>query len=727
MPPKRIKSKKRAVLITLSVLFGLLVMAMWLLPMIYGKQIETALKEKIVELSGGHYHAEMQDFRLNLFTNSVTASKFELIEDTTKGNRNSLGVYLQAEEIKFSGLNFWKIIFNRTFQLNRIKVQNGKSVFTWHPDRKEQKNLIEKKGGIEHIVLKRVSFINMRVEFINDQKQSTIYSGTTDLKFEGICINRYGFPTVKSLVAGFSNSRFYFDKKYIDLDTTYFEYRHAQLHTRLRNVVFSHETQHILKIFPGSTVQYNFNAKEVGILIKDLSQLESIAKTETKNLFITQIKVERPQLTLYRDTLPPSDSNAVVKTIFPLFVQRLGINDGTFIVNDKSSHRNRIIADGIDMDIRELRPSPEHYLIPFKATLFEIQSDSILYFHKNSLQLTRLINLSLSTDDSLLKCSRLVMSSMVPEDSFFRAKKYQCDLPFVEINEFSLNGIDGDLLLERKYLSAEVASVQRCYLRTIRNKNYDYEPGKKVLMPQDQILGIDAPFYLKKVIIQSGKIDYFEIPDNGNSRGNLWIDKIKIEGSNITNDSSLLNLNDTMEIVMEGYLYSQGLIQVLAIIPLIDETRGHYVYGKIGPFDPGNLNRITENCAQMKIQKGVIHGGEFEFYADKTESNGKLNLLFNKLKMKILTREGNRLTGDNIRSLIANLFITRNNPEKGKEPVIGAIYWRRDSSRWITNYWWKSLFSGINNIVMARRAQLKVLEKNFLELKKNRVKFNNNQ
>lgn len=725
MSPKR--SRKKSFLVVIITLLGFIAMLMWLFPLVYGARLEQSLKNKIHEMTGGHYQVHLENFQLNLFTNTISANQFELVEDTLSTNRNALGIYLKAEKVRFSGLNIWKLIFNQTFQLNRIKVENGSANFTWNPEQKEQRNLIEKKGGIEHIILKKVSFLNMKVEFFNRKKQSAIYSGTTNLKFEQIRINRFGFPTMGSLDATFSNSRIYFNEKFFELDTTHFEYRHAQLHTRLRNVEFSHETQHMLKIFPGSTVQYMFNAKEISIRIKDLNQIESIAKTETKNLSISQIKVELPLLKIFKDTIKINDTSKVVKTVFPLYVQRLSVNDGKLMVIEKGSNKDRIISDGIDMDVRELKPSPENYLIPFHADLFEIQTDSILYYHKNELQLTRIININLSTDDSLLKCSRLTMQAIVPEDTFFKRKQYQCDLPYVDLNEFTLNGIDGDLLLEKKYLSAHTANAQRCYLRTTRNKNYEYEQGKKVPMPQDQILDMDAPFHLKKVIIQSGKIDYFEIPSNGNPRGNLWIDKIKVEGRNITNDSSLLSVNDTMEVSMEGYIYSQGLIQVLAIIPLLDKTRGHFVYGKIGPFDPGNLNRITENCAQMKIQKGVIHGGEFEFYADKTESNGKLHLLFNKLKMKILTREGNRLTGDNIRSLIANLFITRNNPEKGKDPVVGAIYWKRDSSRWITNYWWKSLFSGINNIVMARRAQLKVLEKNFMELKKNRPDFKKKQ
>jgi hypothetical protein len=699
--------------------------AMWLIPMIYKDRIEANIKARVSEITGGNYKVNMNDFKINLFTNTISATDFEMVMDTAVFHKtgNSLGVNIAVEKISFSGINFWKLMFNQTFQLNNIKISNGYARFNWNPDRKKQNNLIEKKGGIEHIILKKIKLENVRIDFYNEKKQTDIYSGIADMDFSTLKIDRQGFPTVKALHAGFSESKFFFGDQYFSLDTTYFDYDHASLNIKIRDFSFSDETQHMLKIFPGSKVKFNFTAQVLSFVFRDLAQIESLAKNETKSLSISHLKVEKPVLTFYRDTLRDNDSSKVYKKIFPLFVNRMNVNDGQFIIIDKVSNKTRLVSDGIDLDIRELQPSPSNYIIPFRASVFEIQSDSILYYHKNEMQVTKLLKISLSTEDSLLKCEKLVFGVTKTEEEFFRIKEYQCDLPYLELWNFTLNGIDGDGILERKYLSAREASANKFYLRTTRDKNYPYRPGKITPMPQDQILGIESPFYLKKVSVTGGKIDYFEIPNNGNDRGNLWIDKIMIKGENITNDSTLLAQNDTMAITMEGYIYSTGLIQVFANMPLTDPQKRHYVYGKIGLFDPANLNRITMNCAQIKIQKGTIKSGEFEFFADKDESNGELNLFFEKLKMKILTRQGDRLKGDNIKSLIASLFITHNNPEKGQDPIIGAIHWKRDQSRWITSYWWKSLFSGINSIVMSRSAELKMLERNFAKLKKQRPIF----
>lgn len=703
----------------------LLAVVMWLVPLLYKAQIEAQVKSKISEMTGGNYQVKMKDFNINLFTSTISANEFELVMDTTVFNRtgNALGVNVSVKNISFSGVNFWKLIFNNTFQLNKVKISNGHARFNWNPDRKKQKNLIDKKGGIEHIILKKVVLENVDIDFYNEKKRTTIYSGNADLRFSMIRIDKQGFPTVKALHAQFNESKFYFGTQFFSLDTTYFEYDHATLSIRTIDLHFSNETQHMLKILPGSKVKYSFKTEELSLIFRDLSQIESLAKNEVKTLLVYQLKMEKPLLTFYRDTLKPDDSLKLYKKVFPLFVNRMQVNDGKFIIIDQVSNQTRLISEGIDLDIRQLEPSPVNYVIPYRALVFEVQSDSILYYHKNEMQVTKLLKISLSTDDSLLKCERLVVNVTKSEEEFFRIKQYQCDMPYVDVSNFTLNGIDGDRILERKYLYAREAHATKFYLRTTRDKNYPYRPGKITQMPQDQILGIETPFYIEKVSVTGGKIDYFEIPSNGNSRGNLWIDKISIMAKNITNDTSLLANNDTMDITMEGYIYSSGLLQVFAAMPLTDPMKRHYVYGKIGLFDPSNLNRITMNCAQIKIQKGTIHSGEFEFFADKSESNGELNLFFEKLKMKILTRDGDRLKGDNIKSLIASLFITHNNPEKGREPIIGAIHWKRDESRWITNYWWKSLFSGINSIVMSRSAQLKALERNFGKLKKQRPVF----
>ena len=698
---------------------------MYVVPILYKSRIEQEIKDKISEMTGGNYRVVFKDFKMNLFTNTISATEFHLVMDSTvfKKNGNSMGVNVYAQNISFTGVNFWKLAFNKTFQLNKIKMSNGFVKFNWNPDRKKQKNLVDKRGGLEHIILKKILLENVAIDFYNEKKQTIIYSGNANLNFSTLRIDKQGLPTVSALSAQFSQSKFFFGDQFFSLDTTYFEYDHAVLSIRLVDLDFSDETQHMLKIFPGSKVKYVFKAKELSMIFKDLSQVESLAKNEVKSLSIYQLKIEQPLLVFYRDTLKPKDSLKVYRKNFPLYVSKMKVNDGKFIIIDKMSNKTRLISDGIDLDIHQLEPSPPKYIIPYRASVFEFQSDSILYFHKNEMQVTKLLNISLATEDSLLKCKRLVVSITKSQEEFFRIKEYQCDLPYVDISDFTLNGIDGDLLLEKKYLYAEEAKATKFYLRTTRNKNYPYRPGKITPMPQDQIMGIESLFYLKKVSVINGKIDYFEIPANGNPPGNLWIDKIKISAENITNDSSLLSINDTMQITMEGYIYSQGLIQVFANMPILDPQKKHYVYGKIGLFDPSNLNRITINCAQMKIQKGTIRSGEFEFIADKKQSIGKLNLIFDKLKMKILKRDGDRLKGDNIKSIIANLYITRNNPEKGKEPIIGAIHWDRDASRWITNYWWKSLFSGINNIVMSRRAELKALERDFGQLKRKRPVF----
>jgi len=716
----RRKSGKRLFII-LAVFLICLAGAMFILPMVFKQKIELAIEQKINEMTGGNYKANMTDLKINLFTNSVVASNFEMKMDTAAFRKNggALGLDLQVEEIKFRGVNFWKLLFSNTFQLNNVKISKGRVYCTWNPDRKQQqRNIIEKKGGVEHVLIKNISLDDMQLDFYNENKKAIIYTGVADINLTGLQINKVGFPTVRTLDAEFSKSEFYTGSEYFPMGTTRFSYHNASVGIKIIDFKFTDKSQHQLKIFPGSSVKYNFQAEELSLFFKDLTQVQALANNETPLLSVTKINVIRPILTFYKDTLKTNDSIEVSKKTFPFFVNQLNLVNGKFVMVDKASNKLRIICNGINLDLFQLKPSPADYVIPYRAAGFNLDIDSIKYYHKNEIQQTKLVKLNLSTDDSVLTCEKLFFKTTVPQNDFFTIKEYQCDLPYVEMTDFSLKGIDGDLILEKNYFSAREARASFVYFKSIRDKHYPYEPNKIVMMPQDQIMGIETPFYLKKVIIENGKIDYIEIPSNSVGSGKLWIDKIKLNAENLTNDRSLLAKNDTMHITMEGYLYSVGLIQIFANMPLTDPQKRHYVYGKIGSFDPSVINHITVNCAQIKISKCNIESGEFEFFADSKESIGTMDLRFQKLRMKILTKDGNRLKGDNLKSLVASLFITHNNPEPGKDPIIGEIHWNRDKSRWITNYWWKSLFSGINGIVMSRSAQLKTLERNFQQLKK---------
>ena len=161
-------------------------------------------------------------------------------------NGNSLGLNVSVQNISFSGINFWKVLFNKTLQINNLKISNGFAKFNWNPDRKNQRNIIDKKGGMEHVILNNVLLKNVDISFYNEKKQTTIYSGNATLDFNNLKIDKQGFPTVRTLHAQFNESKFYFGNQSFSLDTTYFEYDHATLNIRVVDLNFSDETQHML-------------------------------------------------------------------------------------------------------------------------------------------------------------------------------------------------------------------------------------------------------------------------------------------------------------------------------------------------------------------------------------------------------------------------------------------------------------------------------------------------
>lgn len=709
------KLKKWLKGIAISIL--IVVVILFSIPFILKEKIEKYLQEQIQFASKGIYILKMNDFNFNLLTNTIEANNFSLVADTSKiDNRSKVIVEINSEHITIDGFSYLKFLLKKSIEFDEINFKNGNVNINFHPNYSSNKS-----SNISRIVFHKIKFINGNFSFYNSKEKRMVYTGKGDLEIKKMFLNKGSMPTVLEFDTKLTTSKFNIKNKLFSIHSSQISLIDEILTISLFDFTLEEETRELLKLFPKSKVKFNFKTKELTISFSRIDQVEKIIKNDIKSLRINELKLIKPELTFYKDSIKSRDSIVKKPSIFPLFIKSLVIKNGIFQIVETKNNTKRLESFGINCNLSLIEPSPQYYAFPYRAENIKINIDSLNFYHKNGVQRSDFYAISLNTDDSTLSCKKWQFKATIPEKNYFDTMKFQTDYPNISVHGIKLNRVDAEYLLERKYLHVQSALVQNFSMNMTRNKNYPYKIGKVVKMPQEQIKGLEYPFYISEVVIKNGQINYFEIPKNGSEKGHLWLDRVQVKLFNFSNDSSVLSYDDTLQVEMEAYFYNQGLIQVYANMPMNDPTKKHYVYGKIGTFDPTNLNKILINAAKMKVQKGTINGGEFEFIADEKKSIGQLNLLFKKLKFKVMTEENGKMKSDNLKSMIANLFITRNNPvQPGQEPIIGAIEFNRDQSRWIINYWWKSLFSGINNIVMARRAELKALQRDFARLQQSR-------
>ena len=119
--------------------------------------------------------------------------------------------------------------------------------------------------------------------------------------------------------------------------------------------------------------------------------------------------------------------------------------------------------------------------------------------------------------------------------------------------------------------------------------------------------------------------------------------------------------------------------------------------GTIAGMDAKAINPILEKTAFINIASGDIDGIKFNIIADSKKAKGEMVMLYNGLDLVLL----NKRTGDStalkerIISYIINKKVMNSNPLPGEEVRTGIIDFERDPEKFIFNYWFKSLLSGM--------------------------------
>ncbi len=123
--------------------------------------------------------------------------------------------------------------------------------------------------------------------------------------------------------------------------------------------------------------------------------------------------------------------------------------------------------------------------------------------------------------------------------------------------------------------------------------------------------------------------------------------------------------------------------------------------GVLGTMPMEPFNSLFRSSASADINSGTIHELKFAFTYNNDRSKGNMNFEYEDLKVSLFDPKG----GDTkkVKTFLLNTFIVNDqNPDKNGNLKQGEIAFDRDKNKSIFNYWWKSVMSGIKDVVAGR-------------------------
>lgn len=691
--------------ISILVSIGLLIISMILLQFVFYNQVADRLKQ-VIE-GNEDITILVGDVNYNVFTGDVSLT--QVIARDTSGFFS-----ISCDSMQIKGINPIPLIFKQQLNIQQLLLVNGNIEI--HQDKKKP----TLKNGKSRWIAEKGTIKNFHIIIINNHQSAARFKLKT---FQAKKINSGSSQLlpINSADAIISDILIIREDNFFSLDSVYVQLKEGLSSVQFNKVDILSFTQFFGK--RNDTVispvkEFLVDKIQIGVPVYYFKYL-TVKKIPTIELPFLRADGLQVHFQKHSEAGETKSSAALKSIPFDFNVNELKIQNGKIKVSQDSLIRLDFQLK--HLKARNLRLDTAYKTYPVIADAVDVSLNNIYYGFDDQLYQLSIDQLIYTTGKNRIQADNLKIESPLDAEAYFKQKKFQTDMPSLAISAIMFEGLDISSFLNKNQFVFRKVWADTLELKMTRDKNYPYDLKKFPPMIQDQILKLPFIFSVDTVSIHHGDITYYEIPQGSTleDAGMFQFTSASLNMYQCTNDTNKLQHNDTLMIHFRGKLYGQGVLNVFVDIPLLSKSYWHRVYGTIGKFNAREFNRITVPAVGVKL-KGTVNGGEFYFEANNEASTGNVELLFEKLKVSVLTQPGNAAKSqtDLLKSLVANVFMVHDNPEPGKEVMVGKVYFKRNKNRWMINFWWKSLLQGVRSIVFAKEVQLREMSASFNEYKK---------
>jgi hypothetical protein len=289
---------------------------------------------------------------------------------------------------------------------------------------------------------------------------------------------------------------------------------------------------------------------------------------------------------------------------------------------------------------------------------------------------------------------------------FGRKRGYQVDrfegiIPYVNLYGLNILRTDDTLGIAVQKMTTQL------HLTAYRDKRVPFKNGYKKL-PIEQINSFPFGLKIDSVILNKSYVKYEEFAEEADSSGYVFFTDLYATIRDVYNRPSA---NHKMVLVAEGSFMGKSVVHLDATFPTNPKLR-HEVRGSISGVDIKELNPIMEPVLGVKAEGGSMEKIRFYFTGNSLHADGNIQFDSRDLKIvsyrdkpkkgffqKLFDTDDDKVQKAGLKTFIINHLILRKERNKNQpfESRTGTIDFDRNTSKYIFNYWWKAVGSGVKS------------------------------
>ncbi len=688
--------------IALISLIGL-VLLFFFLPFLLQGHVKKEIKKIVADESKGAYSLHWEKFKVNLFGGGVKLYNFELKPDFDKieSLEQSAGVDITGRMLSIKGFSYFHFFINKRFSIRKVELYDAHVDFVII-DTKDKKK--EPATDSPDFRIHNIKSHNVSYRVLNQKENYTIVeSQNFSIDVQNFTLNNFNQVSVDQGNLFFNNLQIGSNKGNFSLDSLHITIKGESvlIETGFINLIDLIEdlSGPKLKIFKDSVL--DISMQNFKIFVKDYWDIFAIIdEFPNSHAEIDSIVLVKPRV-VYRpeNALKEGDQSLVNplsnKEFLKFNIKGLLLQNGKFesMGNNDSRYRSSLV-DSIFIKVNHFRPAPQSFDFPFIFDELEFKTGPVIYNSHDSLSSLTAKAAFLSSKYKTFELFGFEYRENLPEKEFFKKAGSQTDLPNIKAKEVRIDNFQYKRFLKNSELVAQRVLMRSPILTFTRDKNYPFKGSYKDL-PNVQIVKIPIQFYVKEIEMDDGMVSYFEIPKGKQVKAMVWMNQTFLQMNNFTNINDSLLVNDSLKISGHTYLFGEGKMTVDILFKVLDKKNYQKVKGSIEPFNLEVLNSIAVPAADIEL-KGVINFLNFEFEVFNDQSKGWLDVSYDKLRVSIITlNKQGRKRRSLFKSMFFNLLVNNSYPKEGQTADRVKFTYKRDTKKWVINFWWKSLVEGI--------------------------------
>ncbi len=398
---------------------------------------------------------------------------------------------------------------------------------------------------------------------------------------------------------------------------------------------------------------------------KKLNKADNKKEGDIKQIRINKLKVLDAVLALKKQTSDKSDTIFSFKAEFNLW-------------NLTNSNTETLNFENYSAEKFQLQLNNGKYNLPGK--LYRLQFDKLTF----------------NSEQEVLRLENLYFSSIYQKYEIAKQTGVETDWYNFSLQLFEIKRIDMNALLQDTAVVFQKALLENLDAVVFRDKRPPFPEKPDSKLPMEMLNNLPFDFHSDSIEIKNSNIIYEEHAEKSIEPGTVSFNQLYATIYNLSTMGDLIGGPTAMS--ARAMVMNESLLKAEFIFPNKIYSNKYKVSGSLKPINIAKFNPMIVPTAFVRVNEGQIKRMEFDFTYNNNKSEGNLVLEYENLDISLLDKEDG--SQKKIKTFITETFILQNDNLKQENSYQkGSISFERDKKKSIFNYWWKSLFSGIKDIL----------------------------